>query len=163
MKILVVKSAVAACSFTVKMESQFLQLHLSDKMQIVCKRKKTTTTTNPVCLFLRQGLLLCSPGWPRTLSNRASVSQVLVGHSHAWIDWSGLEVASHLSLAKGAEAAQAVAGYRSLFVILSCYECTLSIALLFPNSIILCQKLTLSHYNLIVASTVVAKEYIYAY
>lgn len=49
-------------------------------------------------------------------------------------------------------------GFASVFRLMpSCYECTLSVGLLFPNSIVLCRKLTLSHYNLIVASTVVAR------
>lgn len=46
-------------------------------------------------------------------------------------------------------------------LIFSCYECTSSVGSLFLNPIILCQKLTLSPYNLIVASVVVAKVSIY--
>ena len=79
MKILVVKPSVATCLSESKQSPIFCSYMFSARCKLfpAVRGKKSAGTV--LGLFLRQGVLLCSPGCPGTLGKPASVTQVLLG------------------------------------------------------------------------------------
>lgn len=77
MKILVVKPSVVTCLSESKRSPIFCSYMFWARCKLfpTVRGKKSARTV--LGLFLRQGVLLCSRGWPGTLGNPASVTQVL--------------------------------------------------------------------------------------